>query len=128
MIAFKLPIDNAWEVVERHLTQTDMFGTATFQLSEYNVGIHRNYALLASSGLGGKRFISVAVEVTDNDDVIHLHEPARLFHLTKKYIGLPVANAHQAGAVIHVIEDAAKNGVDVIEAFNYVADKVNSVG
>lgn len=123
MNAFKLPIDNAWEAVERHLEENEQLGSAVFKLSQYNVGHHSNYVLIASTGSDGKKDIYAAAE--SNEEPVHLHKPSELFVLADKhYLGLPVKNAHQAGAVIHVLEDAAKNGISVIQAINYIADRV----
>jgi hypothetical protein len=117
----RLPIDAAWEQSIRH-TAYGAPGAVQVTLSKYKIGVHRNYSLVAVNYVNAEPKIFAAVQVAD-DDPVTLKHPAEELNVYGRFIGIPVKNAHQAGTVIHVIEDAAKNGMHAVEAVNYIASR-----
>lgn len=116
-----LPIDKAWDEVSRH-TVYGTPGAVQVTLSKYNIGVHRNLSLISVNYVNAAPKIFAAVEVSE-DDAVTLKHPAEELNVHGRFIGIPVKNAKQAGAVFHVVEDAAKHGMHAVEAVNYIAER-----
>lgn len=125
---YKLPLEKAWDYVMLQIDAKDdiHIGYTVHQLDEYITSIGK-YALIVSVQ-STKRpvvFITVKDELVKSDDQ-HIHRYDNVLDVnigSKRYLGVAVQNAMQAGAVIRVLEDAYKERVNIIQAINYIADR-----
>jgi hypothetical protein len=119
-----LPMDNAWKEATA-MPATGEPGAVVLRLDKYNIGRNGKYALIVDMETS---LIYAAVEHDAKIKIDHLHSPAMLFNILGiRYAGVLVGNAHQAGAVIHVIDDAIANQQNVIDIVNAIALKIESL-